>query len=292
MSIRTRLEQKLAANNQRHQAAVQDTPLDTGRQHVRVPLEQIQPNRFQPRRQFDEQELATLAESIDSNGLLQPVTLRKLGAQQYELIAGERRWRAHQQLGKPSIEALVVEADDEAMAVLALAENISRAELTDFEIGRALRQIEQHFPTRTRLAEAVGLNREDMYRYFAFEALPITLQQRLEKNPALLARAAANDIKKALGAAPSEVMLARLHEAFDLLQAGQMDQGKIARFIQTEITAPGRQSSQYMLTNAQGKPVGSWSADSRAVRLTLKRQQLEEAQIERLQAFIHDLLKE
>ncbi len=290
-TMRARLEQKLAQNNQRHQQASQQGEFDAGRQHVRLPLAQIRTNPFQPRRQFDDAELHSLAQSIEENGLLQPISVRRAGPGEYELVAGERRLRAHQQLGKTTIEALVITATDDELVVLALAENISRADLSDFEIGRALRRIEHQFPSRTRLAEALGLNREDMYRYFAFDALPAEVQARLEQFPRLLSRAAASEIKKVLGAKPGKAMLKKLQEALDLLQAGQLDQGKVARFIQAA-TPGGRASVQQVLTNAQGRPAGSWSTDERAVRIALKRQQLSDDQVARLQQFIEGLLQE
>ncbi len=289
-NLRHRLQQKLAENNQRHQQAQQDSGFDAGRHHVCLPVAHIKPNPFQPRRRFDEHELAALAQSIEENGLLQPITVRQVGADGHELVAGERRLRAHQLLGRTRIEAVVITVSEADMAVLALTENISRADLTDFEIGQALRRIEHEFPSRTRLAEAVGLNREDMYRYFAFEALPASILTQLAQMPHLLGRAAASDIKKALGPRPSKTMLKRLELAFDLLAAGQLEQKRVAAFVQAknqQTATPQRQ-----VLSSGSVQVGTCVVDGQALRLTLKRTHFSDAQVQRLQAFVQTLLDE
>ena len=195
--IKDLLARKLAENSKRHAEAEQQPFFEDGRQHVKLALDQIDPNPYQPRRDFPKAELEALAASIAEAGLLQPVSVRAVGGR-YQLIAGERRWRAHRLLGRPSIEALVVPAEDGDLAVLALAENLAREDLSDYEVGKALRQVETLFPTKKKLAEALGLNREDMYRYFAFESLPEAVRARLEQRPKLLARAAAADLKRLL----------------------------------------------------------------------------------------------
>ena len=88
-----------------------------------IPVSAIHPNPFQPRREFDEEALGELAQSINTSGLLQPIVVRSNGAS-YELVAGERRWRAVQQLGWPRIPAVVKEVDDQSLLTLALIENL------------------------------------------------------------------------------------------------------------------------------------------------------------------------
>src|SRR5688572_6715297 len=102
-----------------------------------IPVGAIVPNPFQPRREFSEQELADLVASIRENGLLQPIVVRPVptngGATQYELVAGERRWRAVTRLGWREVPATVRSVDDRTLLVLALVENLQRSDLSAFE---------------------------------------------------------------------------------------------------------------------------------------------------------------
>ncbi|WP_277073500.1 ParB/RepB/Spo0J family partition protein, partial [Simonsiella muelleri] len=196
--IKALLSQKLAENNNRHLQAKQDTEFNLGNRLMRLPLDKIQANPFQPRLDFDEQAMAALVESIKEMGLLQPITVRESQQGEYQIIAGERRFQAHKLLGKTTIDAVVMQAEDSELAILALAENVDRQDLSDFEIGKALREIAQLFPNKTRLAEAIGLNRSDMYRYFAFEALPPVLLEKLAQKPRLLSRMAMTQIRQTL----------------------------------------------------------------------------------------------
>ena len=196
--IKALLAQKLAENSAKHLNANQSAHLELGNELKKLPLNKVRPNRFQPRTVFDEKEIASLAESIKEMGLLQPVTVREIDEGNYELIAGERRFKAHDLLGKTHIDAIVTQADDSEIAILALAENASREDLCDFEIGKALRSIEALFPNKSRLAEAVGIDRKEMYRYFAYRDLPASFLEKVERNPKLLSRSAAYDIKQVI----------------------------------------------------------------------------------------------
>ena len=108
---------------------------------VALPVEQIEPSPFQARRTFDEAELAGLAASIRENGLLQPVTVRRLGHDRYELVAGERRLRACKLAGMDKVPAIVRDCEDKETAALGLLENIQRADLNPFEQARGLQDI-------------------------------------------------------------------------------------------------------------------------------------------------------
>lgn len=294
-NLKALLAQKLAENNQRHAAAQQETELDIGRQHTKLPVDSIDPNPYQPRRTFPQAELDALASSIAEVGLLQPVSVRQVG-DRYQLVAGERRWRAHRLLGRASIEALLIPAEDADLAVLALTENLDRQDLSDYEIGRALRRIETLFPTRKRLAEALGLNREDMYRYYAFEALPESVQARLETKPRLLSRAAAVDLKRVLQnrTGSAAVMEAALTTAFDRLEAGQVEQGRVAALLQQLLSAD-QQATELLapaptVLRREGKRIGSFSADERGVTLKLAAGVLDAEQQEQLHEFVRELL--
>ncbi|WP_440029699.1 ParB/RepB/Spo0J family partition protein [Chromobacterium amazonense] len=294
-NLKEMLARKLAENNQRHRESSQEAEFEEGRQHVRLALGVIDPNPYQPRRSFPLDELNSLASSIAEAGLLQPITVRR-HEDRYQLIAGERRLKAHELLGKTSIEAIVVPSADADLAVLALAENIDRQDLADFEIGLALRRIESLFPSKKKLAESLGLNREDMYRYFAFEALPPRLRSRLEKAPRLLARSAATELKRLLEQTPASVELdAALDQAWDCLEQGQLEQGKLAAFVarqlaQPEVSRPLPSPRQAWKLARDGQQVGSMSRDDKHVILKLKAGVLSDDEIHQLEQFVSQLL--
>ncbi|MBQ1288937.1 MAG: ParB/RepB/Spo0J family partition protein, partial [Erysipelotrichaceae bacterium] len=121
-----------------------------------IDLKLIRPNRSQPRLAFYEKPLQELADSIKENGLLQPIVVRRSG-EGYELIAGERRYRAHELLGYPTIEAIVLEKNDDESADLALIENMQREGLSAIEEARAMQHIlETRNLTQAELAKRLG----------------------------------------------------------------------------------------------------------------------------------------
>ncbi|WP_047237771.1 ParB/RepB/Spo0J family partition protein [Chromobacterium subtsugae] len=294
-NLKAMLAKKLAENNLRHRESPQETEFDEGRQHVRLDLDLIDPNPYQPRRSFPLPELNALASSIAETGLLQPVTVRKYEGR-YQLIAGERRLRAHELLGKTSIEAIVVPSADADLAVFALAENIDRQDLADYEIGLALRRIENLFPSKKKLAESLGLNREDMYRYFAFEALPERLRAKLDLEPRLLSRSAASELKRLLEQTPASPELdVALDLAWSLLEQGSLEQGKMAGFInrqlqQQDVSRPLPSQRQAWKLARAGQQVGSMSRDDKHVMLKLKAGVLNDEEIVQLEQFVRQLL--
>ena len=125
-----------------------------------LPLDVIRPGRFQPRSVFDEDKLAELADSIRAQGVVQPVVVRPVGENQFELIAGERRWRAAQMAGIDTIPAVVREVPDEVSVAMALIENIQREDLNPLEEAAALRRLIDDFQmTHQAAADAVGRSR-------------------------------------------------------------------------------------------------------------------------------------
>ncbi len=293
-NLKALLAKKLAENSQRHADAQQETDFDVGRYHVKLSVDEIDPNPYQPRRLFPQQELEELAASISEVGLLQPISVRQVHVR-YQIIAGERRWRAYKLLGRPTIEALVIPVEESDMAVLALVENMDRMDLSDYEIGKALRQIEGLFPTRKKLAEALGLNREDMYRYYTFEHLPKSILARLDANPRLLSRAAAADIKRTMQSIePPSLALELLNRAWDLLEAGLLEQTKVSNFLLRElrISKEGSVSRPHETqTLAQnGKSIGSISRDSKHLVIKLKIDALSDENEAKLRGFVEQLV--
>lgn len=131
-----------------------------------LPVAQIEPNPFQPRAHFSEEALAELAQSIREHGVIQPVTVRKMGYERFQLISGERRFRASQLAGLAEVPAYVRVANDEAMLEMALVENIQREELDPIEVAVSFqRLIDEVSLTHEKLSEKVGKDRATVSNY-------------------------------------------------------------------------------------------------------------------------------
>lgn len=145
-----------------------------------VLVEKIKANPNQPRREFSETSLEELAESIRQIGIIQPITLRQMEDGTYQIIAGERRWRASQMAGLNSVPAYVRTADDEKMMQMALVENIQREDLNAIEIALAYQNlIEQYHLTQDKLSEKIGKNRATIANYLRLLKLPAQVQMAL-----------------------------------------------------------------------------------------------------------------
>lgn len=203
--------------------------LESASDKLMLPVSAIQPNPWQPRKIFSDEGLASLAESIREVGLVEPVVVRRAD-NGYQLIAGERRLRAHVLLHEEEIRASVIDCSDQDMAVLALVENVGREDLTDYEIGQSLRRAEREFPTRTRMAEALGMSRKGLYRFLAFEKLPDFVRRDLDLNPRLLGGSAADEIVSAIKKHGAQGLKAA-RELWPAVVAGTLDQGKLAAAI-------------------------------------------------------------
>lgn len=146
-----------------------------------VPINSIDPNPLQPRTYFDEAKLAELAQSITENGLVQPLVVRKKGPR-YELIAGERRWRAAQSVGLSEVPITVLDVPDDKLLELALIENIQREELNPIEEAQAYQKlIETIGLTQDVLAKRVGRDRSYITNYLRLLRLPEDLQKLVQQ---------------------------------------------------------------------------------------------------------------
>ncbi|TBU81591.1 chromosome partitioning protein ParB [Pseudomonas daroniae] len=138
-----------------------------------LPLDLIQRGKYQPRRDMDVTALEELAQSIKSHGVMQPIVVRPVGEGRFEIVAGERRWRATQKAGLDRIPALVRELPDEAAIAMALIENIQREDLNPIEEAMALQRLQQEFQlTQQQVAEAVGKSRVTITNLLRLIALP------------------------------------------------------------------------------------------------------------------------
>lgn len=144
-------------------------------------LEAIVPNRFQPRQQFSELELAELTASLKENGLLQPILVRRKGDGIYELIAGERRLRAAKLAGMQKIPALVRNVSDQESMVLALVENLQRDDLNPMETARAYQRMLNEFGlTQEAIAQKVACDRSSVANMLRLTSLPAEVQHMIE----------------------------------------------------------------------------------------------------------------
>lgn len=147
-----------------------------------VPIAQIEANPFQPRTHFSEEALLELAQSIKELGVIQPVTLRKMGYDRYQLISGERRFRASQLAGLEEVPAYVRIANDEAMLEMALVENIQREELDAIEVAISFqRLVDEVKLTQEQLSEKVGKDRTTVTNYLRLLRLPPEIQLGLRQ---------------------------------------------------------------------------------------------------------------
>ncbi|TLX61486.1 chromosome partitioning protein ParB [Stutzerimonas nosocomialis] len=138
-----------------------------------LPLDLIQRGKYQPRRDMDPAALEELAQSIKAQGVMQPIVVRAIGKDRFEIIAGERRWRASQLAGLERIPAMVREVPDEAAIAMALIENIQREDLNPVEEAVALQRLQQEFQlTQQQVADAVGKSRVTVSNLLRLIALP------------------------------------------------------------------------------------------------------------------------
>ena len=145
-----------------------------------VPVRDIKPGRYQPRSQMDDEGLQELADSIKAQGVIQPVIVREHGLSQYELIAGERRWRASQLAGLTEIPVVIKSIGDEAALAMGLIENIQRENLNPIEEAQGLKRLVDEFGlTHETVAKAVGRSRSAVSNSLRLLALPEPVQEML-----------------------------------------------------------------------------------------------------------------
>jgi ParB family chromosome partitioning protein len=151
-----------------------------GARFAEIPVDSIVPNPKQPRQFFDDEALAELKVSIAEVGFLQPIVVRELGPDKYELVMGERRWRAAQAIGREAIPAIVRETRDDAMLRDALLENIHRANLNPLEEAAAYQQLLEEFgATHDELAKRIGRSRPQISNTIRLLNLPPAVQRRV-----------------------------------------------------------------------------------------------------------------
>ena len=161
--------------------AADNTPLKDS-ELKQIPVEFLQRGEYQPRREFNSESLQELADSIASQGLIQPIVVREIAQNKYEIIAGERRWRAAQLAGLDTVPAMLREISDQATIAIALIENIQREDLNAIEESQALIRLKDEFNlTQQQVAEAVGKSRSSVTNLMRLASLQPLVQQQLER---------------------------------------------------------------------------------------------------------------
>jgi len=296
VSTKELLAQRLQQNTQKHQQAQKEHVNDVKELRRNVQITDIQPSPNQPRKLFNQQDIEDLAASIDEIGLLQPIAVRRV-QDKYELIAGERRLKAHQVLNKNTIEVIVIDASDEEVALLTLAENLKREDLTDYEIYVGLSSLNEKLKkNKQKLAKSLGMNREDMYKYLSFEKLPQELIADLEQQPTLLARTAATAVKKFLSDYEANYNNAKkaLLEAWAKLLKKEVEQTKLALLAEkilksTETKEPIKTSIVHKI-EYDGKVAGNIKFDHNTLKVSLKMSEFNNHNLKELESLLKKML--
>ena len=231
-----------------------------------IDVARIVPNPNQPRRDFDEESLQELAGSIAEIGIVQPITLRKMDDGTFQIIAGERRWRASKEAGLRTIPAYIRTADDENMMEMALIENIQREDLNAVEIALAYQHlIEQYGLTQEKLSERIGKNRTTITNYLRLLRLPAPIQMALQNkeidmgharpllaldNPTLQIKLFQQIIKEKLSVRKVEEMVKALTEGESVKSGGKKITPKGAR-LPEEYNALRSSLSKFFQTKVQ-----------------------------------------
>ena len=163
-------------------ALIDDFSPNSGQETItKLPLQKVEPNPNQPRRSFDEEELQALADSIAEHGILQPLAVRALDGGFYQIIAGERRWRAARMAGLSEVPVVVLEADDRTVMELALIENLQRQDLNPMEEAEGYRVLmEDYGLTQEQAAARVGKSRPAVTNALRLLALPDEVREMVE----------------------------------------------------------------------------------------------------------------
>jgi ParB family chromosome partitioning protein len=162
-------------------APVAATPVESSGKPLEIPLDHIDRNPFQTRTRFDEAQLAELAQSIAASGVVQPIVVRPLPGDRFQLITGERRWLASRKAGKATIPAIVRQVSDEHAMEMTIVENLQRADLNPMEQARAYQRLSNDFKmTQEQMAVRTGKERASVSNFLRLLRLPEPVQQKVE----------------------------------------------------------------------------------------------------------------
>src|SRR5580698_7611945 len=201
-----------------------------------IPLESIDPNPYQTRTVMNEEQLGELAASIAANGVIQPILVRSQANGRFQLIAGERRWRASKVAGKTTIPAILRQVSDEQAMEITIVENLQRADLNPMEQARAFERLGREFHmTQEQMAQRTGKDRATVSNFLRLLKLPMSVQARVESGEltfgharALLALSGADEMEKAAQRIVDNSLSVRqteslVHELIDPSQKAKKD---------------------------------------------------------------------
>ena len=228
--------------------------LKPGEQLLEVDIDLIEPNPQQPRSRFTEEKLEELAQSIRVNGLVQPVLLRRAEGGRFQLVAGERRWRASQRAGLQKVKAVVRDIPDDKLLELALIENIQRAELNAIEEAQAYQSLVNRLGmTQDEVAQQVGKDRSSVANFLRLLKLPEAVQRMVEEEQLSMGHARA-----LLGLPSAEDQLALAERAI----ANHLSVRDVEKAVKQTVTGDAPQENSTVIEN---------DANIRAAELKLKR---------------------
>ena len=187
-----------------------------------IAVDQIDPNPFQTRSHVNEEQLAELAASIAANGVVQPILVRPQASGRFQLIAGERRWRASKLAGKATVPAILRQVSDEQAMEITIVENLQRTDLNAMEQARAFERLGREFHmTQEQMAQRTGKDRATVANFMRLLKLPLSVQQRVESGEltfgharALLAFESSEEIEKAAQRVAALSMSVRQTESY------------------------------------------------------------------------------
>ena len=230
----------------------------TPRSSLQLPISQVESYSSQPRKQFDPEALADLADSIRRHGIIQPLTVRKLASGYYQIIAGERRWRAARMAGLTQVPAVVIEADDRKAMELAMIENLQREDLNPMEEAEGYKVLmDQYGMTQEEAAQAVGKSRSAVANAVRLLGLSNSVRKLVEEGAlsAGHARTLLSLPAKLQDSAAATVVKGDLSVRQTELLCKKLTQEKKAAPVKDGLTVNYTQEAERDLTTSLGRPV-------------------------------------
>lgn len=305
LSAVEQLRNRMLQNTQFHQAAQAAVKVDVERRMVKIRVEDCVPSRYQHRRAFDEEAIQSLAQTIaDNGGLIEPIVVRPVAHSKYEIVAGERRWRAHKILEWATIDAIVRDLDEAESNRVGAIENIQRKNLTDYETFLAIRDLEaqDYYKTRANLAKHLNYARQDIYRFFAFQVLPEFIIEDLEKQPHLMSRRTADEIRRYLTNEelyPSEVVHSELRGLWEDVKSERLDRFQLATALSERLDGaaarkkpaqPAPEKPKKTEIIRSGKVIGKFERKGKFLHMRVSSDDVTDEMQMKLEDFLSELL--
>lgn len=299
-ALREFARQSLLEGAAAHSAAIVDLPVDSHNLIARdIAVDLIDPSPYQPRKEFDAEYIEGLAQSIDERGLITPIEIRPKGGNRYELVCGECRLMSHKVLKKSFIKAHVVNISDEESSARALAENLNRKNLTDFEVFLSITKHREKFGNATQNHEVLGLGRTEYFRLMSFDALPGPVILLLESRPGLLSGAAAEAFKtyKSQLIKENKTELGTIDRTVKTVVQAAVDSKEarlknLAAAVEALLFPKEFKARPKALQAEDGKTFGDMVRSGKYLKVKIEAEKLTDKKIEKLEAFLKQLHSE